>query len=217
MVSSGIANLSSYFTSEYTNAWPAMFIQSALVYAYYLLPFSMIVVCVMIAGQETGNNGIMKMLALPVSRYMLSLAKFCVLMFYLFMEMVVFLAVFAVAGVIATSITGIAETLPIIYLFKWCVGLFLTMLPCLATMWAITVLFEKPLLSVGLNLLLVIPGVLVANMPVWIVYPYCYSGYLVSCSLHDFTTESISTGFDFFPFLPCAALVFVLVQRIISF
>ena len=214
VVSSGIANLSSYFTSEYTNAWPAMFIQSALVYAYYLLPFSMIVVCVMIAGQETGNNGIMKMLALPVSRYMLSLAKFCVLMFYLFMEMVVFLAVFAVAGVIATSITGIAETLPIIYLFKWCVGLFLTMLPCLATMWAITVLFEKPLLSVCLNLLLVIPGVLVANMPVWIVYPYCYSGYLVSCSLHDFTTEGISTGFDLFPFLPCAALVFVLVLAV---
>ena len=36
--------------------------------------------------------------------------------------------------------------------------LFLTMLPCIAAMWAITVLFEKPLLSVGLNLLLVIPG-----------------------------------------------------------
>ena len=55
MVSSGIANLSSYFTPEYTNAWPAMFIQSALVYAYYLLPFSMIVVCVMIASRETGK------------------------------------------------------------------------------------------------------------------------------------------------------------------
>lgn len=53
VVVSGIANLSSYFTLEYTNAWPAMFIQSALVYAYYLLPFSMIVVCVMIAGRET--------------------------------------------------------------------------------------------------------------------------------------------------------------------
>ena len=69
VVSSGIANLSSYFTPEYTNAWPAMFIQSALVYAYYLLPFSMIVVCVMIASRETGNNGILKMLALPVSRF----------------------------------------------------------------------------------------------------------------------------------------------------
>ena len=53
-----------------------MFIQSALVYAYYLLPFSMIVVCVMIAGRETQNNGILKMLALPVSRKSPFLAKF---------------------------------------------------------------------------------------------------------------------------------------------
>jgi len=214
VVASGIANLSSYFTPEYTNAWPAMFIQSALVYAYYLLPLSMIVVCVMIAGQETQNNGILKMLALPVSRYALSLAKFCVLMFYLLMEMVVFLAVFIAAGLIATSTMGITETLPVLYLLKWCVGLFLTMLPSVATMWAVTVLFEKPLLSVGLNLLLVIPGVLVANTPLWIAYPYCYSGYLVSCSLHEFTAASSDAAFSLMPFLPCAALIFALVLTV---
>lgn len=58
----------------------------------------MIVVCVMIAGRETQNNGILKMLALPVSRYTLSAAKFCVLLFYLFMEMIVFLIMFVIAG-----------------------------------------------------------------------------------------------------------------------
>ena len=183
VVASGVANLQTYFSPDYTNAWAAMFIQSALVYAYYLLPFSMIVVCVMIAGRETGNNGILKMLALPVSRYALSAAKFCVLLFYLFMEMVVFLAVFVITGSIATSYTGITEALPLLYLLKWCAGLFFTMLPSVATMWAVTVLFEKPLFSLGLNLLFVIPGVLVANTPLWVVYPYCYSGYLVSCSL----------------------------------
>lgn len=214
VVASGVANLSRYFTPEYTNTWPAMFIQSALVYAYYLLPFSMIVVCVMIAGRETGNNGILKMLALPVSRYALSIAKFCVLAFYLFMEMVVFLAVFAIAGTVGTSTMGVTETLPVLYLLKWCVGLFLTMLPCVGTMWAITVLFDKPLLSVGLNLLLVIPGVLVANTPLWIAYPYCYSGYLVSCSLHDFTVESNTMTFSMIPFLPVAILVFALVLAI---
>ena len=210
VAASGVANLQKYFSPEYTNAWAAMFIQSALVYAYYLLPFSMIVVCVMIAGRETGNNGIMKMLALPVSRYALSAAKFCVLLFYLFMEMVVFLAVFVITGLIATNSTGIKEVLPIIYLLKWCAGLFFTMLPGAAAMWAITVLFEKPFLSVGLNLLLVIPGVLMANTPLWVVYPYCYSGYLVSCSLHDFTAKDVSAGFNLYPFLPCAVLVFVL-------
>ena len=212
VVISGIANLSNYFTPEYTNAWPAMFIQSALVYAYYLLPFSMIVVCVMIASQETGNNGILKMLALPVSRYALSLTKFCVLAFYLLMEMVVFLVVFVITGLVATQTTGITETMPILYLLKWCIGLFLTMLPCVAAMWAITVLFEKPLFSVGVNLLLVIPGILVANTPLWIAYPYCYSGYLVSCSLHDFTAETSDATFSLFPFLPCAVLVFALMM-----
>lgn len=211
VVASGVANLQNYFSPEYTNAWAAMFIQSALVYAYYLLPFSMIVVCVMIVGCETGNAGILKMLALPVSRYALSAAKFCVLLFYLFMEMVVFLVVFVITGLIATSNTGITEALPTMYLLKWCAGLFFTMLPSVSTMWAITVLFEKPLLSVGLNLLLVIPGILAANTPLWVVYPYCYSGYLVSCSLHDFTAKGVSTGFNLFPFLPCAILVFVLV------
>ena len=214
VVASGVANLQNYFSPEYTNAWAAMFIQSALVYAYYLLPFSMIVVCVMLVGRETGNNGILKMLALPVSRYALSTAKFCVLLFYLFMEMVVFLVAFVITGLIATKSTGITEALPIMYLLKWCAGLFLTMLPGVATMWAITVLFEKPLLSVGLNLLFVIPGVLVANTPLWVVYPYCYSGYLVSSSLHDFTAEGVSAGFDLFPFLPCAILVFALVLTV---
>lgn len=191
-----------------------MFIQSALVYSYYLLPLSMIVVCVMIAGRETGNNGILKMLALPVSRYALSMAKFCVLVFYLFMEMAVFFAVFVIAGTVATKTMGVTETLPILYLMKWCAGLFLTMLPCLGAMWAVTVLFEKPLLSVGLNLLLVIPGVLVSNTPVWIAWPYCYSGYLVSCSLHDFTAGDNIRTFSLFPFLPAAILVLALVLTI---
>ena len=143
VVSSGIANLSAYFTPEYTNAWPTMFIQSALLYAYYLLPFSMIVVCVMIASQETNHNGLLKMMSLPVSRQALSLAKFCILIFYLFMEIFVFLAVFVIAGYIAVSTFDITEALPISYLLKWCVGLFLTMLPSLAVMWMLTVLFEK--------------------------------------------------------------------------
>ena len=165
VVSSGVANLHRYFSPDYTNAWAAMFIQSALVYAYYLLPFSMIVICVMLAGREMGNNGILKMLALPVNRCALSAAKFCVLLFYLFMEMVIFLVVFVISGSLAANRTGISETLPVIYLAKQCAGLFLTMLPALAAMWTVTVVFEKPLLSVGLNLLLVIPGVLVANTP----------------------------------------------------
>ena len=151
------------------------------------------------------------MLALPVSRYLLSIAKFCVLAFYLLMD----------DGRVPCGVRSCRDSC---HKDNGCDGNFacplsgemvrravLTMLPCVGTMWAITVLFEKPLLSVGLNLLLVIPGVLVANTPLWIAYPYCYSGYLVSCSLHDFTVESNTMAFSLFPFLPVAVLVFVLV------
>lgn len=211
VVSSGVANLSTYFTPKYTQAWPAMFIQSALLYAYYLLPFSMIVVCVMIAGQENSHNGLLKMLALPVNRHTLSLAKFCILVFYLLMEILVFLAFFVIAGYIAVVTSGITEALPLSYLLKWCAGLFLTMLPSLSVMWMLTVLFEKPLLSVGLNLLLVIPGLLAGATPAWFLYPYCYSGYLVSRSLQAFTTEvTADTALQLFPFIPCAVLIFTL-------
>ncbi len=209
VIVSGIANLSSYLTPEYTNAWAAMFIQSALLYAYYLLPLSMIVVCVMLKGRETQNNGMTKMLALPVCPYKLSLTKFCVLMGYLFLEMVVFLVAFVIAGLAATYMTGITEALPIGYLLKWCIALFLSMLPGAAVMWAITVLFEKALFSVGLNILLVIPGLLAAVTPVWYLYPYCYSGYLVSCSLHAFTAGGAVDTLDLLPFLPCAVLIFI--------
>ncbi|EEG92424.1 hypothetical protein ROSEINA2194_03729 [Roseburia inulinivorans DSM 16841] len=60
VVVSGVFSISMYMTPEYTNAWSAMFIQSALLFGYYLLPFSMVVVCVMIANRETKNNGILK-------------------------------------------------------------------------------------------------------------------------------------------------------------
>lgn len=127
------------------------------------------------------------------------------------MEILVFLAVFVIAGYIAVVTSGITEPLPLSYLLKWCAGLFLTMLPSLSVMWMLTVLFEKPLLSVGLNLLLVIPGLLAGATPIWFLYPYCYSGYLVSRSLQAFTTEvTADTALQLFPFIPCAVLIFTL-------
>ena len=54
VVVSGVASLSNYFTPEYTNAWPAMFIQSALVYAYYLLPFS---ICLLYTSPSPRDRG----------------------------------------------------------------------------------------------------------------------------------------------------------------
>ena len=91
--------------------------------------------------------------------------------------------------------------------YAWTLKLFATMIPAIACMWAITVLFEKPLLSMGLNLLLIIPGVLIANTPLWLAYPYCYSGYVVSDALHTVTTTGTGSTISLFPFIPCAVII----------
>lgn len=92
VVVSGVANLSQYFTLAYTNAWAAMFMQSALVYAYYLLPFSMIVVCVMIAGTvATSALGVMETLPVP------TISRAFSLFLFLLIAMLVFVLVLTIA------------------------------------------------------------------------------------------------------------------------
>ena len=100
VVVSGVFSISMYMTPEYTNAWSAMFIQSALLFGYYLLPFSMVVVCVMIANRETKNNGILKMLALPISKGKFALTKFFVLLSFLAIQLLIFSLSFVIAGFI---------------------------------------------------------------------------------------------------------------------
>ena len=202
VVVSGVFSISMYMTPEYTNAWSAMFIQSALLFGYYLLPFSMVVVCVMIANRETKNNGILKMLALPISKGKFALTKFFVLLSFLAIQLLIFSLSFVIAGFIATKIMNVTESIPVLYLLTWTLKLFTTMIPAISCMWAITILFEKPMLSMGLNLLLIIPGV-------WIVYPYCYSGYVVSNALHTVTATDTGSTLSLFPFIPCAVIISV--------
>lgn len=210
VVVSGIANISQYFTPEYTNAWGAMFVQSALVYAYYLLPFNMIVVCAMLSAQETQNRGLIKMLTLPVNTTALLLAKFCLIVVTLLAEIIIFFLVFVFSGLIAAQAMGVLERIPVFQIFIWCGGLFLTMLPCSAVMWLITMSFSKPILSVGLNFILTIPAILAANTSFWLIYPYCYSGYFVSNLLSFFSTGKTKNTFEWFLYIPIAGLLFLL-------
>lgn len=214
VVFSGVANISTYFTPEYNNAWQAMFVQSVLLFGYYLLPFSMVIVCAMIAGRETKDNGIIKMLSLPISRSKLALSKFVVLLCYLAMELMIFFVAFVVAGLIATQTANITEAIPIAYILKWSVYLFASSLPCVAVMWLLTVIFEKPAFSIGLNILFIIPGVFAANTQYWILYPYCYNGFLVSREMQRLTDGAANIMLNSSAFLPCAIVILAVAMLI---
>ena len=209
VVVSGISALSMYLTPEYPDPWAAMFIQSALLFSYYLLPFSMIVVCIMLQSRETQAGGILKMLTLPINKTKMMLAKFTVLAVYLLAEMVIFLLVFIAFGVYTSVTNELVNPVPISYILKWSSLIFLSMLPSIAVMWTITVRFTKTFVSVGLNFLLTIPGILFSALPIWYLFPYCYSGHVIRSAISSTNTEAMELPFELFPFAPIAIIIFM--------
>ena len=219
VVVSGISALSMYLTPEYPDPWAAMFIQSALLFSYYLLPLSMVVVCIMLQSREKQASGILKMLSLPIDKTKMMLAKFTVVVGYLLIEMIIFLTVFIIAGMYTSFTNELISPVPVVYILKWSSLIFLSMLPSLAVMWAITVRFSKMFISVGLNFLFTIPGILFSALPVWYLFPYCYSGHVIRSAISSTNTEAIELPFELFPFAPIAIIIFVvfLVASVKSF
>jgi len=214
VVLSGVASMSTYLKDNAQHAWEAMFIQSAMLFAYYLLPLGMTVVCVLISQREKQNNGMLKMLTLPVPRKKLAAAKFLVLVYYLILEILIFVLSFLVAGAVAVHNAQVSQALPVGYLLSLSARMFAAMLPCLSFIWMITVLLEKPVVSIGINLVLCIFGAIVSNTPLWIVYPYCYAGIIISRAAQsggDSLIETITHAHLLDAFLiPCAIVVFAI-------
>ena len=219
-IATSIATVTQRITPGDSNVWQTMFSHCALGFGLYLLPFCMITVCAMLSGRETKDNGMLKMLALPVSRSKLALAKFIVLLRYLAMELVVFIIIFVIAGLVSTAqMTNMLYSIPIVYILKWSACLFVLSLPSLTLMWMITIVFEKPVLSIGLNILLIIPSVVIVTTQYWALYPHSYSAYIVACELRRLYEGATSIVLDISIFLPCSILVFIiaLVVSIIQF
>ena len=209
MVVSGVSSLKIYMTENYAGAWSAMFVQSALGMGYFLIPLSMVVLCVLLSQLELKNNGILKMLALPVSRAKLALAKLVVLISYLGMQLFIFFVFFIVAGSYTTHVTKVAEAIPMVYILKWSVILLLSSIPSITIMWMITTIIEKPILSMGLNILFVIPAVLVGNTTLWTAYPFCYSGVMVTIEMQRIGKGLAFLNFGFYKLILCAISILV--------
>ncbi|MBZ9623152.1 ABC transporter permease [Clostridium sp. FP2] len=209
MAVSGVSSLKMYLSENYVGAWSAMFVQSALGMAYFLIPLSMIVLCVLLSQLELKNNGILKMLALPVSRAKLASAKLVVLISYLGVQLFIFFLFFIVAGLYTTHVTKVSEGIPVLYILKWSAILMLSAIPEVTIMWMITTIIEKPILSMGLNLLFVIPAVLVGITTLWTAYPFCYSGVMVSIEMQRIAQGLTILDFDIYKLLLCAIPILI--------
>lgn len=214
VVVSGISSIGNYLTQEYTNAWTAMFIQSALLFGYYLLPFSIVIICVLLLNIETKNNGMLKMFSIPISRTNLYLSKFIVILVLLSLEILIFFISFIIFGFMMINIKNINENISISYMLIWSLKLFISMLPAVSCIWMIATISKKTIVSIGLNILMIISSIFIANTPLWIIYPYCYSGYLVSKALHTVSPNLVYNNLTIIHFIVFATIIFLITQFI---
>ncbi len=207
IIISGINSLMNYISPETEGAWQAMFVQSCLLFAYYLLPFTMIVVSILITQREKENNGIVKMLSLPIKRQKVALAKFIVFLFFLFIEVLLFFIFFVISGLYAANRIGLHESVPYGYILEWSGIIFFTAIPLVSLIWMLAILFEKAILTIGISMLMVIASVFIANTSYWALFPFSYSGIFVTAELSRISNGATSLNVDLFPFIPVALLI----------
>ncbi|MDF2568128.1 MAG: hypothetical protein K0R90_1584, partial [Oscillospiraceae bacterium] len=180
------------------------FIQSFLGFSWVMLPASLVIMTVLISQTERTNNGILKMLALPISGMKLCLAKFCVLLFLMATEIFIMLLAYFPSVILASKQCKYEFMLDPLYVFKICGLLFIISIPMAAIYWLISVLLKNPVASVGVGLATVVPIVLAINTKVWFAYPMCYPMMTITSEMHKLATKMGTFPLNMLPWIPVA-------------
>lgn len=185
------------------------YIQSFLSFVWFMLPASFVVITVMLNQIECANNGIQKMLSLPLSTSKLCVSKCIVMLLLLFMEMLLMLLGYIVSTYIVSKSYDYPFLLNLYEVAKAIGILYLLSLPMAAVYWMISLCFHQPIVSVGIGLASIIPILIFVNLPTWYVYPMCYPMIFLISQQHQFAMHLGSFSVDWLSALPFMLLITV--------
>jgi hypothetical protein len=193
-----------------------VYFQDSLAWNLFL-PFLMIIVATMMKGVESKNNGFVKMLSLPYNPWMMNAAKLCVLIFYMAVASMVYLVIHNVGMMAALKAIKRGLSVPVVYDMKLVFMVFTLNIASVMVIWVISQLSSSPVLSAGISLFFVVPGVLVANTEAWIGYPFAYSIHGLIGELKYLHGRG-GTGAESKDFLTCilASLITVILAYVVS-
>jgi hypothetical protein len=193
-----------------------VYFQDSLAWNLFL-PFLMIIVATMMKGVESNNNGFVKMLSLPYNPWMMNAAKLCVLFSYMALASVVYLVIHNAGMMAALKAIKRELSVPVVYDMKLVFMVFTLNIAAVTVIWMISQLLSSPVLSAGLSLFFVVPGVLVANTEAWIGYPFAYSIHGLIGELKYLHGRG-GTGAESKDFLTCilASLITVILAYVVS-
>lgn len=185
-------------------------IQGFMAMSWFIFPASMVVSTVLLNQTERSNNGILKMLALPISTCKLCLAKFTVLITLAAIQVLTSVGIYYLSAAIVTGTQSYHFILSPLFVFKEAGMLLLASIPMLAFFWLLSVCIQTPIFSIGIGLASLVPSVLMINTKIWFAYPMAYPFFLITNEYGSLAANLSSTQVELVPWLLVAACVTVM-------
>lgn len=183
------------------------FIQGFMGMVWFMIPATLVVCTVLLVQNERANNGILKMLSLPVSTARISLVKFIVLLLLAAVQMVMSIGAYYISAAIASTTQHYTFSLDALYVWRTVASLYAAAIPMAAIYWLLATLIQTPIFSVGIGLASLVPSVLLINTKIWFAYPPSYPFYLLMIAYGKAAEGIYDTQIQWLPWLPVAAAI----------
>lgn len=185
-------------------------IQGLLGMAWFMYPASIVVGTLLLNQTERSNNGIIKMLALPVSTAKVSMAKFIVLLTLAASQILMAVGIYYVSAAIASQIQSYNFILSPLFVLKESGLMFLSSIPMIAVFWMLSVFIRTPIFAIGTGLASIVPSVLMINTNIWFLYPMCYPFFVITSEYGQIATNLSTQKVNLIPWLPVALTITIL-------
>ncbi len=181
-------------------------IQGFLGMAWFMYPASMVVSTVLLTQTERSNNGILKMLSLPVGTIKLCTAKFIVLLALAASSVFMITGIYFASAAIAGQLQHYHFMLSPLFVLKEALYIYLSSIPMLAFFWMLSVCIRTPIFSIGIGLASIVPSVLIINTKVWWSYPMAYSFYVITSEYGKLASHLSMWEAALIPWIPLAII-----------
>ncbi|WP_017812017.1 ABC transporter permease [Paenibacillus shenyangensis] len=171
MVFQGVQNFIRYRQIWTREAWEVIMEQTFIFYPSFLYPLLIAVIMAMVARVDHVQGGWKYMLARPVSRSGVYIAKLAVGILYILISMLAFGSSVVLGGLVA----GAGSSIPWEEISRKMAGCFLASLPVIMIQYEISVRFNHVGIPLALGIIMSVPSILVANSEqFWLLDPWTY-------------------------------------------
>lgn len=185
-------------------------IQGFMGMAWFLFPATMVVSTVLLNMTERSNNGILKMLSLPVGTAKLCLAKFVVLLALAAIQILMAVAMYFISAKIASQTQDYDFLLQPLFVFREAGLIFAAAIPMLAFFWLLSVCIRTPIFSIGIGLASIVPSVLMINTKIWFAYPMAYPFFVITAEYGKSASHLTTAPVKLIPWLPVAIAITII-------